>query len=301
MGNSASNNVNTVIDLMTKVHINIRESCSTNISQNIEIEFINGPGGSQKIEGNTFDFSQSAAANSQCQQSAQADTVVKNTIDEVVQQTAKAVGQMIAGTEVDASNAVSALTKIGTQISTSFSTDCQANVAQNFLFRIENKGNGTQTFVDNTVSHSQFATAMSKCVQTSVVKSGVTNEVSEIFSQLASSKTENLLGPLFGLLIAIALVIGMVLFGGEKILGGITNSLGKMLPLILSVLGLYMAIAAGASTWPINHNSDSKARGIVGGIGAFLFLAGIVASIMEWRMTSKRGGKSRSSITPKRK
>jgi hypothetical protein len=287
---SSKNNTDNIVKLMTDVHVSVQQSCSATVSQDLTVNFINSGSGTQNNRGDVNNTN-TALVNASCTQSAQADAVVKNTVSTVIKQAATAVGQMVSASNVSASNNIKNLTDLSNKVSNAFKADCSALVAQSQTVNVTNSGTGVQNNYQ-AIHLTNTASATAACVQSAVSKTKVHNDISTMFSQIASAKTESLLGPLAALLVAIAIIIGVVLFGVARVAEKAMPNMTYLIPLVLVLGGLWCVVASAAEYWPCNKpdHASTATRAAVGGLGAGVLVLSTVIAVVFVKMSRAGAG-----------
>jgi hypothetical protein len=282
-GAHSKNSVSSAIKLMAEINVNIQQECSTinSLSNTLIVDPNPNCGKDSTYSHNRANFENTSTLNFTCEQAVKSSSTIQNTIKSVTAQLAKATTGAIGASSADATNITNNMTSLGSTISTDFDGKCTAtNSGANDISLHACHVN------NNTFNLANLATSTANCIQTAAASNSNANAITQIISQKAISKVEGLLGPLIGLLIAIAIIIGILAFAGENIV----NSIIQMLPFLLAVFGLWLMLAAVTDKWP-NNTANSQTTAVKAGtgtLGGVLFLLGLVTVVVTQIGRTKR-------------
>ena len=260
MGNTSS--AYAEVDNLVQIGINVAiagmNSCKGTIDQS-QVASITGVNGST-INLGEVDLSQYATIDTSCVQSLSTSASLLNDITQAMKQQATAtldsLGIPSFGT-AQSDTILSNVTKLASAVHISVTSTCLSAINQSQAFVI-NGANGS-TITATAVKLSQFASTLSNCVQNSSTVVSAKNDLSQDFTQAASSSVTGLTAlvkALTGPLIIFA--IAVVAIGGAIFLPKAFHSPGQKKAAKWILVILAVALLIGAVVWGVLKTVKKK-------------------------------------------
>lgn len=244
-GTLAKNAINATVNASTSVTDNTIQTCLSTAVQNQEFTCIPQtgqcpPGISSNCVWNQSTFTQGTQISTSCVQNATNNTTVSQQVQQNLEQTAEAISASIGLDETDAQNIATAVQNVSTKIVDNFNSTLSTGGVSNIGFY--GGGCNNQWTYINTDQFSNWA-------QSGVQDTSAVNSATQQLSQTITQKATAIDLGLIGILIAIALIILALGYGGYKLTSGGLKAALPIFLIILIAFGGYLG-AASYYRWP---------------------------------------------------
>jgi hypothetical protein len=246
----ASNVVNESTEVLTTVVTNTAQACNITqdqVQKNKACK-ITTPGNLNVNQSNT----ENSFISITCTQTNAVQNSISSSINETVQQVAKATQGALGIGVAGAADLTNLYTELATTIVNSFNQGCAGGQEQSQDNTIC-KASGANVYVNQT--NQEFESATVNCVQNNSAVNNVKNRVVTALSQAASATVEGILGPLIFILILVTIIVIAIFLGPELLLTN-PNFWKIALVLIVILILAYFIIAYFRKWYPFKQDNN---------------------------------------------
>lgn len=230
----SSNVVSDSINSLEKSFSSTIQNCSVSIDQSLIVELENLKNVTINID--KIEADQVATLKTGCIAESQTQSKLKDSIDQQIEQVAKAINQNLSlnPSSTIAQNLTLLMINQEQEIIDNFNQTCVDNINQTQKYIVSNVENSTITI--GLFNVSQAADAVVSCIQHVSVDSNIESQISQQISQVATAKVANSLAIILLIIFGIIILVASFEFGSgwKKVIGVIV---------VILLIGLYFLMA----------------------------------------------------------
>ena len=254
MGQSISQQINDDFNLAIQVTNNQTQKCRSTATTDDIIEICNVsqncPNGSVNVNISDNDLKQTVVYSTECSSDVNINNSVQNDISQTFAQQAANTAQQFGLSEQDINEVTNIALDIGVTITSNNVNSCYAEATSNAGIAL-GCGPGGQGGCNINITGNQVtqeANLVNNCLLRVASTSSIINKVTQTISQKGTNTVQSLFGPLVYFILIIFIIVGVMLYQGEKALLDY-----RLWLVVVLFIFIYIGIAAALSWFPFDN------------------------------------------------